>query len=267
MTGTAAGDEHVGGPLHRNRARASSFGELAELYDASRPSYPDELVGDLFARGARSVLDIGCGTGLLGRAFLARGLDVTGVEPDERMAAVATRHGLHVEVATFEQWPARDRTFDLLVSGQAWHWVDPVPGTRKAAEVLNTGGSIALVWNHGEMDGALRASLDAVYARLAPGRATPTVVHRPSDRKERGGSEDALQSSSGFGDLEHLSYPWEREYTTAQWVSQLETHSDHHLMDREARAELLAGVASVIDERGGTFTMHYDCRATVARRG
>jgi hypothetical protein len=29
-----------------------------------------------------------------------------------------------------------DRTFDAIIAGTTWHWVDPAPGSRKAAELL-----------------------------------------------------------------------------------------------------------------------------------
>jgi len=253
-------------PMHRDRSRASSFGANAELYDRSRPSYPAALVDDLVARGPTSVLDVGCGTGLLGRAFVRRGLRVTGVEPDERMAEVATKHGIDVEVSSFEQWPATARRFDLLVSGQAWHWVEPVAGAQKAAEVLAPGATIALAWNIAEMQSDLRARLDVVYAELAHGAATPVVANLPHVWMHPGTAEEALAQNGAFCDLEHTAYPWERQYTRDEWLAQLETHSDHHLMDPDDRAGLLGAVGAAIDGLGGSFTMRYQCRVTMGRR-
>ena len=85
-----------------DRALAESFGAEAEQYDRTRPGYPPALIDDLLSGGARDVLDIGCGTGIAGRLFLARGCQVLGVEPDARMAGVAGTQGLTVEVARFE---------------------------------------------------------------------------------------------------------------------------------------------------------------------
>ena len=53
---------------------------------------------------------------------------VVGVDPDERMADVARRGGLAVEVSTIETWDPAGRVFDAAVAAQAWHWVDPVAG-------------------------------------------------------------------------------------------------------------------------------------------
>src|SRR5581483_6684340 len=115
---------HASRPF-RERDRAESFGSVARQYDRFRPSYPSELIDDLVALGPSDVLDVGCGTGKAGRLLADRGLDVLGVEIDPQMAEVARDHGLTVDVGSFEEWETAGRRFDLLVSGQAWHWVDP----------------------------------------------------------------------------------------------------------------------------------------------
>jgi SAM-dependent methyltransferase len=65
---------------------------LAEVYD---PLDPDRSDLDAYAAmvdefGARSVLDIGCGTGTLACLLARRGLTVTGVDP---AAASLASHG------------------------------------------------------------------------------------------------------------------------------------------------------------------------------
>src|SRR5579859_7520187 len=123
-------------PTHDDRARAESYGSVAELYDRARPSYPDALLDALVAGGAARVLDVGCGTGIAAALLAARGCAVLGVEPDARMAAVARAKGLDVEVGRFECWDARGRSFDLVTAAQSWHWIEPAGGVAKAASVL-----------------------------------------------------------------------------------------------------------------------------------
>lgn len=148
--------------MWRDQTRACSFGEDAVAYDRARPAYPEALVDDLMAPGPRRVLDVGCGTGKAGRMFAARGCDVLGVEPDERMAAVARTHGLAVETVSIERWDSAGRTFDLVVSGQAWHWIDPQRALPRVVAALAARGRIAVFWNHSSH----RSLPDAERSRL-----------------------------------------------------------------------------------------------------
>src|SRR3954447_16643942 len=120
---------------HQYRQVAESFGVDPERYDRARPRSPDAMVERIVAASpGPDVLDVGCGTGIEARQFQAAGCTVLGIEPDARMGDFARGTGVAVEVATLETWAAAGRTFDAVVAGTAWHWVDPVAGVAKAAE-------------------------------------------------------------------------------------------------------------------------------------
>ena len=111
---------------------------------------------------------MGCGTGIVARQFQAVGCRVLGVDPDARMADLARRHGLEVEVAMFETWEGAGRAFDAAVAGQAWHWVDPVAGAAKAARVLRPGGLLAVFWNAFQPPPEVAGAFAGVYRRVLP---------------------------------------------------------------------------------------------------
>jgi SAM-dependent methyltransferase len=251
--------------LFEDRVRAESFGSVAGLYDRARPIYPAELVDALASDGARRVLDVGCGTGIAGALFAARGCAVTGVEVDVRMAAVARTKGLEVEVASFEDWDDRGRRFELLISAQAWHWIEPRAGAAKAAAVLSAGGRIACFWNLGDPPAHVRERLDPVYDRLGPRLAGLSVVLGNSRRR----GEDtaaALDQSGLFEPADTRRFEWSRTYTTDEWLRLITTHSDHQALGEARLAALRDAVGIELDAIGGSFEYLYETVLVTATR-
>lgn len=242
--------------VHEQRERAESFGAVAVEYDRYRPSYPDDLIDDLVALHPDAVLDIGCGTGKAARLLAARGLHVLGVEIDPKMAEVARGHGIDVEVSGFEQWDDAGRTFNLVTSAQAWHWVDPALGAPKVRRLLAPGGTAALFWNYEELADDAQQIVDGVYRRLAPQLA----------QREQSGDDrthvKALEATGCFATISTHIYPWERVLSAEQWVGKVGTQSDHLLLGPQRLAEVQAGLrAALTDVRGevhltgGTYTI------------
>jgi SAM-dependent methyltransferase len=246
--------------MHEDRRRAGSFGDDAAQYDRARPAYPPELVDHLLRDQPTDVIDVGCGTGIAARMFARRGCQVLGIEPDARMAAVARRGGLRVEDGTFEEWHPAGRRFDLLTSAQAWHWVDPRQGATKAAQVLRPGGRIGVFWNRGQPSDQLHAALEAGYARVAPhlgpGYALPSAALDGPDQSCRSAFA-AFVAMSEFDQVTIEEFGHTVEYTTAQWLDQLPTHSDHAALPAADLKRLLAEIGQVFDGFDQSFAMNY----------
>lgn len=143
-------------PTYREQLRAT-FTENAELYDRMRPRCPPELFNDLatLARlGPDSwVLEIGPGTGQATLPLAQLGCSILTVELGAEMAEVA-RHNLssfpkvEVDVSAFEDWPLPKQKFDLVVSANAFHWIDENVRMSKAADALREGGALAIISTH-----------------------------------------------------------------------------------------------------------------------
>ena len=255
---------------HRLRQVAESFGTDAERYDRARPRYPDALVERIVAAiPGRDVLDVGCGTGIVARQLGAAGCTVLGVEPDARMAEVARRRGVAVEVATFEAWAPGDRRFDAVVAGTAWHWVGPVAGAAQAARVLRPGGVLVAFWHAPEVPPDVAEAFAAAHRRVAPDSPFADRPAGPSiDAYEAMAATAAagIREAGGFAEPDRWRYDWERPYTRDEWLDQLPTTGPMTGLPPDRVAEVLDAVGAVIDARGGTFTLPYATLAVAATR-
>jgi SAM-dependent methyltransferase len=142
-------------PLYRDPS-------LAEFYDIANEKRDDFDFCDTLAKDARSVLDLGCGTGLYA-ASLADSRRVTGVDPAAAMLDIARKRP-GGEKAQWVQADARHvrlgETFDLIVL------------TGHAFQVFLT-------------DDDMRATLLTIAAHLAPGGRFIFDTRNPSREEWR----------------------------------------------------------------------------------
>ena len=243
-----------------------------ERYDRTRPSYPDAMVARIVAASpGRDVLDVGCGTGTAARQFQAAGCTALGVEPDERMAAFACGTGVRVEVSRFEEWDAADRDFDAVVAGTAWHWVDPVAGAVKAAQVLRAGGRLAPFHHVFQPPVEIAEVTAEVYRRVVPdppfgfGDQRPRTAmegYQPLFDRIAGG----IVAAGAFTEPEQWRFEWERVYAREEWLDQLPTQGTLTRLPADKLAPILDGVGAAIDAIGGSFTMRYTTVVVTAAR-
>jgi SAM-dependent methyltransferase len=263
----AGPDPSVTPEPHRARQAAESFGADPARYHRTRPRYPRALVDRILtASPGLEVLDVGIGTGLAAEPFRDAGCRVTGVEVDARMAAFARARGFAVEVARFEEWDPAGRSFDAIIAGMTWHWVEPAAGAAKAAALLRPGGRLAVFWNVQQPPPELAAGFSEVYARALPG--TPFAA---APRDAMAAYEQILEAAAAgmrgtgaFTEPERWQVDWTRAYTREEWLEQVPTFGGHSRLPPSTLAELLRGIGTAIDGAGGRFTMDYSAVALTA---
>ncbi|MGH3429517.1 MAG: class I SAM-dependent methyltransferase [Mycobacteriales bacterium] len=266
MTSLPSGSQPA---THRARDIAEGFGADAGRYDRARPTYPRELVGAIVAASpGRRFLDVGIGTGIAARLFRGAGCRVLGVDVDPRMAELARNDGFEVEVGKFEEWDSAERVFDAIIAGQTWHWVDPVAGAQKAAEVLRPVGRLALFWNVFQPASEVAEAFAAAYDRVDTGfpfnfwKVPPLVSYEPGFTT----AADGIRKSAAFAEPEQWRFGWEREYTRDEWLDQVLTQGGHSRIAPEKLEALLTELGDAVDDWGGSFTMGYIAVVVTAAR-
>ncbi|WP_079406666.1 class I SAM-dependent methyltransferase [Streptomyces sp. 3211] len=144
----------------------------AEAYDATRGGTPRaeaaaEAVLGLLPAHARTLLDLGCGTGIVTGLLNRPGLRVLGADASHAMAATALRRGVPVALADAARLPVRSRSLDAVSAVWLLHLLrEPglVPAViAEAARVLRPGGVLlATVDKDSAHD--VGSDIDAVFA-------------------------------------------------------------------------------------------------------
>jgi SAM-dependent methyltransferase len=253
------------------------FGEVAEQYDRSRPSYPDAIVDDLVELAGlgpgRRVLEVGAGTGKATAMFAARGIPVLALEPSPEMAAVARRKlepypEVELVQSEFERWDPHGAEFSLIYAAQSWHWIRPELGYVRARAALAPGGWLAAFWNRPRWERVkLRDKLASVYATHAPELEPDNPMHPAGTLapEQQDDWEREIARATGLDDAQIRNYDWSCEYSAEEYRQLLETHSDTRMLSEERRAGLLTAVAREIERHGGRLQISYVTRLGLAR--
>jgi ubiquinone/menaquinone biosynthesis C-methylase UbiE len=156
--------------ITRHRQRAL-FDGIADRYTQSRPGYPARVVEFAVTTaglGAGApILEIGCGTGQLTGRLAYSGYRVVAIDVGPAMVAAARERLVGAEaefwVTSFEDLNVADASFDLVISGAAFHWIDPEVAYRKSARLLRPGGWLARLGTHEHYDDPVGPELDALW--------------------------------------------------------------------------------------------------------
>jgi len=137
--------------------KPGDFNPLADVYEASRPTYPEALLNDLITltgvRPGSIVADIGAGTGKWTRLLLEAGLDALAVEPGAAMIEQGRRalaefgDRVRWSQGTAEATGLPDRSVDWITFAQAFHWVDVPRGLPELHRILRPDGWVTALWN------------------------------------------------------------------------------------------------------------------------
>lgn len=252
------------------------FGEVADAYDRQRPTYPPKVIGAILAFAGLEhdtttpVAEVGAGTGKASAMFAAAGINLLCIEPSPAMADVARRNlaefrNAEVLVSSFEEWQNEPHAYGLLYAAQSWHWITRDVRYAKAHDALRAGGTLALFWNvmTGHGSERLDRDLTVAYGDLFP---NSTWLSTPAERAEANSWVlKEIQDSGLFGEVTIVRRPWQRTYSTDDWLELLSTQSDHRMLDNMVRHDLIERVRSAVDSNGGHVDTEYLTAAYLTR--
>jgi SAM-dependent methyltransferase len=164
------------------------------------------------------LLDVGTGPGVVARAAVARGAQVTAVDAEPSMAEAAARSvpGLDVRVAVLPDLPLPDGAFDAVTGNFIINAVgDPAAALAELRRVLRAGGRLALTcWSYPPAP-ATGVAAEAIEAAGVP---WPDDVPLPPFRAY--GSPEAfaaLLAGAGWAGATARLLSWEHRVDPEWW--------------------------------------------------
>jgi SAM-dependent methyltransferase len=129
------------------------FASTVEFYTRYREPYPpkffSEVAKQIGLRGDESLLDIGCGPGLLAVGFAPFVRRCTGLDPEPGMVAAAKAAAAEAGVSLslihgrIEEFPTT-QTYDVITIGRALHWLERSTTLRVLERIVSHSGRILI---------------------------------------------------------------------------------------------------------------------------
>lgn len=228
------------------------FEAQANEYKAARPPYPvalwDAIRGLGVLQAGHRALDLGAGTGQATGPLIAAGLNVTAVEPGDRLAQQiqAAYPAATVTVTRAEDASFAADSFEVAVAATSIHWMDLgviLPKLRRAL----TDDGVLLVW---------RTVFGDPQAPVTPfrERVEQIVQERGAAFLKQPQSAEttaAALTASGLFALDNIStFRWSIELDEEQVRRLFATFSDWS-------PDEVARIAEAAHELGGSIVEHY----------
>lgn len=234
------------------------FGRDPALYDHARIGYKEEFVLEILSQmlsdmklvpksmKSIKVVDVGAGTGQLGAMFLKIGCDVTFVEPSKRSVGYLARNFgnqplAHIVHGKGEDTHLDDHSADIIVMGDAAHWLKSMPAGAEFRRILKPNGKIAAFSRFWSQESFItQKAHDLIHKHSLAYRDSPTQLIRdiPNLRKRHGRHLVSEEDNSwqGYSFIQKYSKDQLIEYFkscsfTSDWLERDEPDFIHKVIE------------------------------------
>lgn len=151
----------------KTRGSELLFNAIAPVYglffNIQRKKYAEvleDLESELDLKSFKTILDVGCGTGALCAVLSKKGLNVTGIDPAEKMLNIARKRPENRDVRflvanVLERLPFEDKSFDASIASYVAHGLQPQERKKMYAEMSRLSASKVIIYDYNQNRSAL----------------------------------------------------------------------------------------------------------------
>lgn len=227
-----------------------TFGNLAKDYTKYRKPYTSKVFKSFFSllsKKSAKILDIACGTGKSTEPLIKRGIEVFGVDHDERMIKEAKnqakRKGLDISyaVAEVEQLPFEKEIFDAVTVGTAFHWFVNKKAIKEIARVIKPSGLVFIYWTLTTKDISEKDSVPASFYKKYKWERVPPKLRDLAHIK-------TFLEKNGFSDVSTVQIPFKHNDTIEDQVGLMKTASAYELLSPEDKNKFVKELTTIRKE-------------------
>ena len=128
------------------------------VYSRYRQKYPEAVINYMISKcklsGTSTIIDVGCGTGILTKQLLDKGINTIGVEPNIDMYNQAKiyleSYKTSIINSSAEGTNLPDNCADLVTVAQALHWFELKKFRCEYMRILKDSGRVAILYNNAD---------------------------------------------------------------------------------------------------------------------
>jgi SAM-dependent methyltransferase len=205
------------------------------------------------------MLEIGCGTGKATVQFASRGYMIDCIDPGKRLVSFAKRNckswpNVTFSVGRFEEMVSGQASYDLVLSAQSFHWVDPKVRLLKASQLLRTSGCLTLLYNYpGKKKDRVMESLTEAIGHESDGK-----LQGWDYMEEIANWKKEIADSGLFTRVTILRHRWVNRYSAETYAGLFRTYSDFLSLPKKVQKKILVRMREIIKRNGGSVYRSYD---------